>query len=435
MKKILPLILLIILIGKVSGEIIEVKIEGMINEGTFVTIDNAFQVAEERNADAVLIIVDTPGGLVSSTEKIISKILESEIPVIAYVPPGAFSASAGSLIVISANVAVMANGTSIGAATPITVGVGEPRVEEKAVKYLASYAKSIAEKRGRNATAIEKFVTEAYSVSAREAYEYGIIDILADSKEDLLKKIDGMVVVTSKGNVTIKTANKEIYYVGKPLKAKILELISSPELASVLLILGIYCLVFGLTSPGFGAEIFGAICIILALFGLGVIGINYIGALLILLGILFLIAEMLTPTYGVLGAASIACIILGSIMLFDEPLMPKDFYTKFPMLIGGIAAGLGIIMTYAIVKVIQLRKIRRKVGGEALIGEIGEVVEFSNGRGFVRIHGELWSIESDDDLKKGDEIIVVDRVGLRLRVKKYDRRGVEEGDNQVAQKN
>jgi len=231
-----------------------------------------------------------------------------------------------------------------------------------------------------------------------------------------------MVVVTSKGEMTIETENQEIYQVEKtPLKAKIFELLSSPELASILLILGIYCLVFGLNSPGYGAEVLGAICLILALFGLGVIGINYIGVILILMGILFLIAEMLTPTYGVLGAASIACIILGSIMLFNEPLMPRDFYTKFPMLIGGITTGLGIIMTYAIVKIIQLRKIKRKVGGEALIGETGEVVEFSNGQGFARIHGELWSIESDDDLKKGDTIIVVERKGLRLKVKKYER--------------
>lgn len=421
MKKLLLLICFVLLIGKASGEIVEVEIEGTINEGTFVTIDTAFKVAEERNADAILIVVDTPGGLLSSTEKIITEILNSEIPVIAYVPPGAFSASAGSLIVVSANIAAMANGTSIGAATPITVGLGEPRVEEKVVNYLASYAKSIAEKRKRNATAIEKFVTEAYSVSAREAYKYGIVDVLADSKDELLKKIDGTVVVTSKGEVVVRTKNQTIYQVKKPLKARILEILSSPELASVLLILGIYCLVFGLTSPGYGAEVLGAICLILALFGLGVIGVNYIGVILILLGVLFLIAEMLTPTYGVLGAASIACIILGSIMLFNEPLMPKEFYTKFPMIIGGVAAGLGIVMTYAIIKVVQLRKMKRKVGGEALIGETGEVVEFSNGKGFAKIRGELWSIESDDDLKKGDVIKVIERDGLKLKVKKYER--------------
>ncbi len=357
--------------------------------------------------------------MVSSTKKIISEILESRIPVITYVPPGAFSASAGSLITVSANIAAMANGTSIGAATPITIGIGEPRIEEKTVKYLASYAKAIAEKRNRNSTAIEKFVTEAYSVTAKEAYKYGIIDVLADSKEELLKKIDGFVVETTAGKIKLSTKNQGIYYVKKPLKAKIFELLSSPELASILLIIGIYCLVFGLMSPGLGAEVFGAICIILALFGLGIISINYIGAILIILGVIFLIAEMLTPTYGILGAASIACIILGSIMLFNEPLMPKSYYRDFPMLIGGIAAGLGIVMTYAIIKVIQVRKIKRKVGGEALIGERGEVVEFSNGKGFAKIHGELWRIESEDELNKGDEIIVIDREGLKLKVKKY----------------
>ncbi len=422
MRRIILLILfLTFLISIASAEIVEVKIEGTINEGTYITVDNAFKIAELRGADAILIVVNTPGGLVSSTEKIISEILESKIPVIAYVPPGAFSASAGSLIVISANIAAMANGTSIGAATPITIGVGEPRVEEKAVKYLASYAKAIAEKRHRNVTAIEKFVTEAYSVSAREAYKYKIIDVLADSKEELLKKIDGMKVETSAGVVKLNTKNEDIYYVKKPLKAKLFELLSSPELASILLIIGIYCLVFGLTSPGFGAEIFGAICIILALFGLGVIGINYIGAILILLGIIFLVAEMLTPTYGVLGAASIICIVLGAIMLFNEPLMPRGYYKNFPMLVGGIAAGMGIVMTYAIAKVVQLRKIRKRVGSEALIGERGEVVEFSNGKGFAKIHGELWSIESEDELNKGDEVIVISREGLKLKVKKYVR--------------
>lgn len=417
---ILVLTCILMLLLPAHGEIVEVRIEGTINEGTYATLKSAMDLAVERDADALLIIVNTPGGLVSSTEKIISMILNSEIPVLAYVPPGAFSASAGSLIVVSANIAGMANGTSIGAATPISIGVGEPRVEEKAVNYLASYAKAIAEKRGRNATAIEKFVTEAYSASAKEAFRYGIIDVLAESKLEFLEKVDGMTVETSAGMVVLKTANQEIIVAKKPLRAKILELITSPELASILLIIGIYGLIFGLTSPGMGAEVLGAICLILALFGLGIIGVNYMGVLLILLGIGFLIAEMLTPTYGVLGAASIACIVLGMLLLYDEPLMPRDFYSSFPMLVGGIAGGLGIIMTYAILKVVQLRKIRKKVGAEALIGEKGEVVMFSNGRGMARVHGELWKIESDDELSKGDRIVVVGREGLTLKVKRYE---------------
>ncbi len=417
---ILTLSCILILITPVTGVIVEVKIDGTINEGTYATLKSAMDLADEKNADALLIIVNTPGGLVSSTEKIVSMILGSEIPVLTYVPPGAFSASAGSLIVVSANVAGMANGTSIGAATPISIGVGEPRVEEKAVKYLASYAKAIAEKRGRNETAIEKFVTEAYSASARDAYRYGIIDVLADSKVEFLEKVDGMTVETSAGKVVLRTSGQEIIAAEKPLRAKVLEIITSPELASILLIIGIYGLIFGLTSPGMGAEVLGAICLILALFGLGIIGVNYLGILLILLGIGFLIGEMLTPTYGVLGAASIVSIVLGMLMLYDEPLMPKDFYTSFPMLVGGIAGGLGIIMTYAILKLVQLRKVRKKVGAEALIGEKGEVIVFSRGRGMARVHGELWKIESEDELSKGDTVVVVDREGLTLRVRKYE---------------
>ncbi|WP_457591121.1 NfeD family protein [Geoglobus sp.] len=424
---ILTISCILILIAPVTGVIVEVKIDGTINEGTYATLKSAMDLADEKNADALLIIVNTPGGLVSSTEKIISMILGSEIPVLTYVPPGAFSASAGSLIVVSANVAGMANGTSIGAATPISIGVGEPRVEEKAVKYLASYAKAIAEKRGRNETAIEKFVTEAYSASARDAYRYGIIDVLADSKVEFLEKVDGMTVETSAGKVVLRTSGQEIIAAEKPLRAKVLEIITSPELASILLIIGIYGLIFGLTSPGMGAEVLGAICLILALFGLGIIGVNYLGILLILLGIGFLIGEMLTPTYGVLGAASIVSIVLGMLMLYDEPLMPKDFYTSFPMLVGGIAGGLGIIMTYAILKLVQLRKVRKKVGAEALIGEKGEVIVFSRGRGMARVHGELWKIESEDELSKGDTVVVVDREGLTLRVRKYEGGGGAEG--------
>ena len=424
---ILTISCILTLIAPVTGVIVEVKIDGTINEGTYATLKSAMDLADEKNADALLIIGNTPGGLVSSTEKIISMILGSEIPVLTYVPPGAFSASAGSLIVVSANVAGMANGTSIGAATPISIGVGEPRVEEKAVKYLASYAKAIAEKRGRNETAIEKFVTEAYSASARDAYRYGIIDVLADSKVEFLEKVDGMTVETSAGKVVLRTSGQEIIAAEKPLRAKVLEIITSPELASILLIIGIYGLIFGLTSPGMGAEVLGAICLILALFGLGIIGVNYLGILLILLGIGFLIGEMLTPTYGVLGAASIVSIVLGMLMLYDEPLMPKDFYTSFPMLVGGIAGGLGIIMTYAILKLVQLRKVRKKVGAEALIGEKGEVIVFSRGRGMARVHGELWKIESEDELSKGDTVVVVDREGLTLRVRKYEGGGGAEG--------
>ncbi len=413
---------LIFFMRPATGDILEYKIEGTINEGTYIAVSEVIEKAEKEGYSAVLLVVDTPGGLVSSTEKIISEIFDSSIPVLAYVPSGAFSASAGSLIVISANVAGMANGTSIGAATPITTGFEEPRVEEKVVNYLASYAKSIAEKRGRNATAIERFVTHAYSASAKDAYRYNIIDILADSKSDFLKKADGMVVDTSKGKVTVKTSGEKIVVYGGSVKVKIYNLISSPELASILLIIGIYGLIYGLTSPGMGAEVLGAICLVLALFGLGVINVNYMGVALILLGILFLVAELLTPTYGVLGAASVICIVLGTLMLYQEPLMPKDFYQSFTMLVGGLGLGIGAVMTFGIIKVIQIKRARKKVGAEALIGKKGKVVSFSNGEGIGKFNGELWKIVSDEELEDGDVVVIVDRDGLTLKVRKYDDR-------------
>jgi len=402
-----------------DGKILEYKIKGTINEGTYIAISDVIDKAEKEEYSAVLLVVDTPGGLVSSTEKIISRIFDSRVPVLAYVPPGAFSASAGSLIVVSTNIAGMANGTSIGAATPITTGLEGTKVEEKVVNYLASYAKSIAEKRGRNETAIESFVTHAYSASAREAYKYGIIDILADSKSEFLEKADGMFVETSQGMVKVKTRGERIDVYGEPIKVKMYDLISSPELASILLIIGIYGLIYGLTSPGMGAEVLGAVSLILALFGLGVINVNYMGIVLILLGILFLVAELLTPTYGVLGTASVVCIVLGTLILYKEPLMPKDFYRSFSMLVGGLGLGIGAVMTFGIIKVMQIKKARKKVGAEALIGKKGKVLSFSSGEGMAKFDGELWKISSVDKLKKGDVVVVVGREGLVLEVRKY----------------
>lgn len=402
-----------------ATKIVEVDVKGEINEGTAITIKEAFKVASKIDADIVLILIDTPGGLVSSTKKIVSEILNSDVPVITYVhPPGAFSASAGSFILVSGHVAAMSNGTSVGAATP--VGILSP-VENKTINYIASYARNIAEERKRPVDIIERFVTEGLSLSAREAYEEGVVDVLADSKEELFKKISGKAVKVKGKNLTLMLEDVEIVKVGKPLQASILEVLSTPQIASILFLIGLYGLIFGFTSPGILPETIGAICLVLSLIGFGVLNINYIAALLILLGIVFLIAELLTPTYGVLGIASIVCITLGAIMLFQEPLMPKDFYSSFPMLVAGITLGLAGIMTFFLMKVVQLKKVRKRVGGEALVGEKGEVIAFKDGKGHAKIRGEIWKFESEDELKQGDRVVVVGRNGLTLFVKKYER--------------
>jgi len=400
-----------------GAKVIEVSIDGMINEGTVITVEKAFKIAKDENADAILILLDTPGGLVYSTEKIVSMILSSDTPVITYVyPQGAFSASAGSLILLSGNIAVMSEGTSVGAATPISVGV-DTKVEEKAIKYLASYARSIAEKRGRNTTIAEKFVTEAYSISANEALEYGVIDLIANSKTELFKKIDGWEVDINGKKTILKFDSLEIIRVRKPIKAEIFNIITNPEIASILLIIGIYALIYGLTSPGYVPETLGVISLILALAGLGVMSINYLALLLVILSVIFLIAEILTPTYGILGTASIITFVLGMFMLIEEPLLPKQLYESFRTFVIGLAFGVAVIMTFIIIKVAQMRKARKRVGGEAIIGERGIVIE-SGDKIFARVHGEIWEVESDEELNKGDNIIVIGREGLKLKVRK-----------------
>lgn len=418
-SKLAIILLLIFLIYPVEGaKIVEVEIKGEINEGTAIVINEAFKVASRVDADAVLIIIDTPGGLVTSTKKIVTSILNSDIPVITYVyPKGAFSASAGSFILISGNIAAMSNGTSVGAATPITPGF-PPQVENKTVNYIASYARSIAGERGRPVDIVERFVTEGLSLSAGEAYEMGVIDVLADSKEELFEKINGREVRVNGENVTLNLDSVEIVKVSKPLQASIFEILSNPQVASILFLIGLYGLIFGFTSPGLVPETIGAICLLLSLIGFGALSINYIAVLLILLGIVFLVAEIFTPTYGVLGAASIICVTLGAIMLFDEPLMPKDFYSSFPLFIAGISLGLAIVMTFSLIKITQLRKVKKKVGGEAIVGEKGEVISFEEGRGYAKVRGEIWKVESEDELRPGDRIVVVSRDGLTLYVKR-----------------
>lgn len=396
--------------------IAEVKISGEINEGTYLTVVHAFDVARKSGCKAILVELDTPGGIFSPTQKIVELFLNSEIPVIAYVPKGALSASAGSIILISANIAAMANGTAIGAATPVFTGYISPTAENKTVNYIASYVRDIASLRGRNPDIAEKFVTQSLTLPARDALKAEIIDVLADNKQQLLEKVDGMVVKTDIGEVTLNFTSYSIVEVRKPVQASFYEVISSPVLASILLILGIYLLIFGLTSPGVLPETVGVICLILALAGLGVFEINYLGIALILLAVVFLIAEIYTPTYGILGAASIICMALGLLILIKEPLMPSAFYDTFQKFVVGLSAGFATIMTIAIIKVAQIRKKRSPVG--EVVGLEGEVVDFTGGKGFAKVRGEIWSIESDDDLKKGDTIVVVEREGLKLKVRK-----------------
>ncbi|MEM2727128.1 MAG: nodulation protein NfeD [Archaeoglobaceae archaeon] len=418
-------VILILLIANVSAiEIATVSIQGEITEGTYITLEHTYEFAKSRGIGLIIVEIDTPGGLLSSTQKIVSLFMNSEIPIVVFVNEGSMCASAGTVILLSAHIAVVANGTAIGAATPVSP---TSVVENKTINYIASYVKSIANARGRNAEVAERFVTEALSLTAEEAYKLKVIDLLADNRSDLIKKLNGMSVVVSGREVVIDTSGYRIVEVEKPIQAKLYEIISNPQIAVILLLLGIYLLIFGLTSPGMMAEVIGAILLILAFAGLGVINVNYAGVFLIILGVIFLIAELLTPTYGVLGSASVISITLGVLMIFEEPMMPAEFYDFFPKFAIGIGLGIASFMTFVLIKILKVRRKKSTMG--EVVGLRGEIVEFKNGKGFAKVRGEIWSVESADNLNKGDEIIVLERDGLKLKVKKVA--GAGEGDKEV----
>ncbi len=413
MRRLLLIAIILLVIPQAKALIVEVDIKGEINQGTVELVNQGFDLAEKEKAQAVLIVLDTPGGLLSSTKEIVSMIMNSEIPVITYVPKGAFSASAGTIILLSGHISAMANGTSLGSATP--VGLSEEE-RNKTVNYVASYLESIAEARGKPKEIVRKFVTEGISLTAREAYEKGVIDVLADSREELLEKVDGWKVNVNGKTITLHLKGERIVKVSKSLKSEIAGFLSNPIVVFLLLLIGIYALIIGFSTPGVGLEIVGIVCLILALFGLHVINFNYLGLILIIIGAILLIFELFTPTHGILAVASIILIVLGSVMLVKEPLMPKDFYRSFLYLVAGMSIGIASFMSYAVIKIFQTRRMRVKVG--EVVGEVGEIVEFSDGKGFVKVRGEIWRCKSDEELKKGDEVVVVRREGLTLWVKR-----------------
>ncbi|KUJ93308.1 MAG: Nodulation protein NfeD (NfeD) [Archaeoglobus fulgidus] len=430
---VLLLALLIAPVNAAELRVAKVEVRGEINQGTYLTLQHAYDFALRERFDVLFVVLDTPGGLLSSTQKIVKMFLNSEVPVVVFVPRGAMCASAGSIILLSSHIAVMADGTAVGAATPVSVGFASAEVENKTVNYIAGYVKDIARERGRNEGVAEKFVTQALTLTAKEALEQGIIDYIANTEGEAIEGLKGRSAEIDGKLVTFEFDTYRVIEVKKPLQASIYEIISSPQLAAILLLLGIYLLIFGLTSPGLVPETVGAICLILALAGLGVIGINHLGLLLIVLGVIFLFAELMTPTYGVLGAASVVSVVLGLLILFNEPLMPESFYDAFPKFVAGMGVGLGGIMTFMIIKIAQIRKKKSSVG--EVVGEKGEVLEFYNGRGFARVRGEIWKVVSDEELEKGDEVEVIAREGLTLRVRKIGGGGTEKGDAEVAGEN
>ena len=403
-----------------ANEVYLLEVEEIISPAVSELIATTLEKAKQNNSPFIIIQLDTPGGLATAMYQIVKGILNSPVPVIVYIAPsGARAASAGAIITLAAHISAMAPGTNIGAAHPVTLGTKIPeKMEEKVVNDMVAYVKSIAKKRGRNVKVAEKMVRKSVSLTASEALKQRVIDIMADSLPELLKKIKGRKVSTIVGKMVIPDENIQIKEIKGGLRYNILRILSNPNIAYLLMMIGLAGLYFELAHPGAVLPgVIGAISLILAFFAFQTLPVDYAGILLIILGIIFFILELKITSYGLLTVAAIFCYSLGSIMLFHQA--PGYLRISWRVLWPTLALISGFFIGI-ITLVVKAQRTRMKIGEQALIGEVGEVKEgIRPGEvGKIFVHGEYWNAESEQTILPGEKAEVIGVKGLKLIVRK-----------------
>lgn len=393
-----------------------IRVESVISPSSADYIVSAIKQAEKDKVAALVIELDTPGGLDTSMRVIIKEMLAAERPIVVYVAPsGARAASAGAFITVAAHIAAMAPGTNIGAAAPVAMGGQmDKTMEKKVTNDAAAYMRTIAEKRGRPIDLAEEWVRKATAKTETEALKAKLIDVISPKLDDLLQAIDGRVVTTAAGKVKIETKNAVIHREEMNLRDKILRIITDPTIAYLLLILGLAGLYFEFSTPGaILPGVLGGIALILALYAFQQLPINYAGVLLILLAIVMFIAEIKIVSHGVLTAGGIAAMILGSMMLINTPAP----YMRISLgAIIGTAAATAAFFLFVVGAGVRALRSRTTTGMEGLIGEIGVVRTRLAPRGQVFLRGELWNAEGDGVVETGESVRITGMDGLTLRV-------------------
>ena len=400
-----------------AGFVARLDIDGVINPVTLRLVGVAIERAEAEGAQALLIQLDTPGGLERSMRGIVQRILNARIPVIVYVAPtGARAASAGVFITMAAHVAAMAPATNIGAASPVALGGGADKTMMKKIENdAAAFIRSVALERGRNADWAEKAVRQAVSITEREAVRLRVVDLVADSVPDLLAKIDGRTVKTVAGTVTLATRGARVKAIEIGFRDRFLNVITDPNVAYILMMLGMLGLFFELSNPGVILPgVVGGISLILAFFAFQSLPINYAGLLLILFGIVLFIAEIKVVSHGVLAIGGTISMALGSMMLFETPELGfrVSWWVMLPTV--GMTAGVFVFALGAGVRALYGRQL---LGPSGFIGLRGTVRERVAPEGQVLVQGELWrAVAAGEALEVGAEVRVVGVDGLTLRV-------------------
>ncbi len=398
-----------------------ITVDAGINPATADFIHESIFNAERDGAEALIIELDTPGGLLDSTKSIVKDLLGAPLPVIVYIAPsGAGAASAGVFVTMAANIAAMAPGTTIGAAHPVG-SQGEDiggDMREKVENFTASLSKTIAQERGRNVEWAEKAVRQSVSITEPEALKLHVIDLIAADCDDLLRQIDGKEVTVKGAKSRLSVAGAEIIRKNMRLKQKFLNVLANPNVAYLLMMAGLLGLYVEFTHPGvFFPGIAGGICLLLALAALQVLPINYSGLALIVLGMALLVSELFVPSFGVLGVGGIIAFVLGSLLLFDTP---GSNLTVDPNIIYAAAVTFGTFTLLVSYLVVRAQRRKPALGREGLLGEIGEVRRpiTQDTPGKIFIHGEYWNAVANEPIDSGERAEVTAVEGMRLTVRR-----------------
>lgn len=407
----------------IHASIFKIEINNPIHPIISEYIRNTIDKAERENASLIIMTLNTPGGLDTSMREIIEKILSSKIPVVAYVSPsGARSASAGFFIAIACDIFVMAPGTNTGAAHPVGISMTgqkmDETMEEKITHDAASYIKSLAEKRGRNSKLAEDAVRKSLSYTEEEALKGKLIDLVAKNEQEIIDYFHGKKIKRFTGEeILLDLKGKQVQEIPLSARQKFLITISNPNLAYILLMLGLLGLYFEFANPGsILPGVMGAICLLLAIFSFQILPINYVGLILIFLAIGLFILEIKVQSYGILSIGGIIAMIIGSIMLIDAPIPELRPSLKF---IIPVAIGISLIFIFLVVLAIRAHIKRVFTGKEGLVGEIGVAQTDLKPEGKVFVHGEIWDAEASEKIPKGTKVKVSEVMkNLKIKVTK-----------------
>ena len=432
--------------AQVGSTALWLEIDGAIGPASHDYIKRSLATAAAQNAQVVIIRLNTPGGLDVSMREIIQEIIASSVPVVTYVAPsGARAASAGTYILYASHIAAMAPATNLGAATPVKIGdfpkMPDPSdkqpensqreqggaqdpMTKKIINDAVAYIRGLAQMRGRNVEWAEKAVREAVSLTANDALAEGVIDLIAVDIPDLLSKLDGRTVNVQGQDVTLSTQNIGIQQLEQDWRTKLLAIITDPNIAYILMLIGIYGLIFEFANPGtIVSGVVGAVCLLLALFAFQVLPINYAGLALIFLGIVFMLAEILVPSFGALGIGGMIAFVMGSIMLLDIDIPGYGISLPLVATVTLVTAGFFLVVVGMAIKA---RNRSIVSGREEMVGDTGVVVEDFDHEGWIRVQGELWRAETNKPLHRGQKVIITAMKGLVLQVEAYNQNNSRE---------